>query len=261
MVIKSVFILHNEKIPGIEKERRKVEELLKKCGKYVKNSPEDVDLIITMGGDGTFLKGIHTVKSSRTMVYGIKYGKVGFLTHHPQDIEKQIKNVLTGNFKISKRTMLEVTIKKGKETIKDFCLNEVAIFRKGIRIIDITVSGKKEEIFSRLRCDGLIISTPTGSTAHSLSASGPVVAPDMECIIVLPLAPHSLSWRPVIVSSKEVLSITASPEVSVIVDGQREIDAVPSDIIVVKKAAKSARIITEDDKFFSKLRAKFNWGS
>lgn len=259
-MIKSIFILHNRNIPGIEKEREKIENLLKKCGKVVKNTPEGVDLIITMGGDGTFLKGVHLAKDSHTLVYGIKYGKVGFLTHTAENIEEQIKKVISGNLKVSKRMMLEITVKKNNKTVKDFCLNEVAIFRKGIRIIDITLSCKKEEIFKHLRCDGLIISTPTGSTAHSLSASGPVVYPDMECILMVPVAPHSICWRPVVVSSKEVLSITVSPEALVIIDGQREIEVKPSDRISVKKAIKSVRIIIEDNKFFGKLKAKFHWG-
>ncbi|MDD3725978.1 MAG: NAD(+)/NADH kinase [Candidatus Ratteibacteria bacterium] len=260
-MIKNVFILHNKKIPGIEKERDRIEKLLKKCGKVVKNSPEGVDLIITMGGDGTFLKGAHQIDNPRTLIYGIKYGKVGFLTHTAQDIDTQLKKVLSGSFKIYRRMLLEATVnKKNGKTIKDFCLNEVSIFRKGIRIIDIVVSTRKEEVFGNLRCDGFIVSTPTGSTAHSLSASGPVVFPDMECILLVPVAPHSISWRPVIVPSNEILSLSVSPEGVVIIDGQREIDVGYSDRVVIKKAKKGVKIIDDDNSFFSKLKTKFHWG-
>jgi len=259
-MIKSVFILHNKKIPGIEKEKDRIEKLLKKCGKVVKNSPEGVDLIITMGGDGTFLKGVHLVDSPRTFVYGIKYGKVGFLTHSAEDIEESVKKVLAGNFKTSRRILLEISVKRKGKSIKDFCLNEVVVFRKGIRIIDISVTSRKEEIFNRLRCDGIIVATPTGSTAHSLSASGPVVSPDTECLLLVPVSPHSLCWRPVVIPSKEVLSIEVSPEALIVIDGQREIAVNSFDRIVVKKATKRVNIIIEDG-FFNRLRSKFHWGS
>jgi len=260
-MIKKVFILHNPKIKGIEKERGKVEGLLKSCGKVVENSPEDVDLVITMGGDGTFLKGVHLVKAPKTFVYGVKYGKVGFLTHPAQDIEENLKRVLSGRFKTSKRILLEITVKRNGKPMKDICLNEVVVFRKGIRIIEVSVSSKKEEIFSGLRCDGMIISTPTGSTAHSLSASGPVVSPDTECLLIVPVAPHSLCWRPVVIPSKEEISIEVSPEATVAIDGQREIDVGQGDKIVVKRSTKTVNIITDDDAFFSRLRSKFHWGS
>ncbi|MCM8760355.1 MAG: NAD(+)/NADH kinase [Candidatus Omnitrophica bacterium] len=259
-MIKQVFILHNPKIKGIEKVKKEIEDLLKDCGKVVEESPKDADLIITMGGDGTFLKGVHLVESPHTFVYGIKYGKVGFLTHSAEDIKEKLTKVLTGNFKISKRMMLEISVKREGNFIKDFCLNEVLVFRKGIRIIDISVSSRKEEIFSHLRCDGVIISTPTGSTAHSLSASGPVVSPEVECILLVPVAPYSLSWRPVVISSKEILSIEVSQEAVIVMDGQKEIPVESSDRIVVKKSAKKVNIVIEDG-FFDRLRSKFHWGS
>ncbi|MCM8820801.1 MAG: NAD(+)/NADH kinase [Candidatus Omnitrophica bacterium] len=259
-MIKKVFILHNTKIKGIEKAKEEIERLLKSCGKVVENSPKDVDLVITMGGDGTFLKGVHLVESPHTFVYGIKYGKVGFLTHSAEDIKEKLKKVLTGNFKTSKRIMLEISVKSKGKIINDFSLNEVVIFRKGIRIIDISVSSRKEEIFNHLRCDGIIVSTPTGSTAHSLSASGPVVSPDTECLLLVPVSPHSLCWRPVVISSKEILSIEVSPEALIVIDGQREIQVDSSDRIIVKKSTKRVNIIIEDG-FFNRLRSKFHWGS
>lgn len=259
-MIKKVFILHNPKIKGIEKERAKIERLLISCGKVVEKTPEDVDLVITMGGDGTFLKGVHLTKSPHTFVYGIKYGNVGFLTHSSDNIEENLKKVLTGHFKTSRRILLEVSVKTKEKVIKDFCLNEVVVFRKGIRIIDITISSKKEVIFNKLRCDGVIVSTPTGSTAHSLSAYGPVISPDTECLLIVPVAPHSLCWRPVVIPSKESLSIDVSPQALIAIDGQREISVETSDKIVIRKSDKKVNIITDDTAFFSKLKSKFHWG-
>jgi NAD+ kinase len=260
-MIRKVFVLANKKIKGIDKEKERIERLLKRCGKDVQNSPEDVDLIVTMGGDGTFLKGVHLIKNLQTFVYGIKYGNVGFLANGVKDIESKLKKVVDGNFKVQKRMLLDVIIKKGSGTVRDVCLNEVVAFRKGIRIIEVTAAGSRETIFSRLRGDGLIISTPTGSTAHSLSAGGPVIAPDMECLLILPVCPHTVSWRPVIVPPDEKIMLSVSPEAVLAVDGQREFEIGASDSITVKKSAKSVKIIMDDSVFFRKLESKFNWGA
>lgn len=260
-MIKKVFILANKKIEGIEKEKERIERLFKRCGKGVHNSPEDVDLVITMGGDGTFLKGVHLIKNSETLLYGIKYGKVGFLANSVKDIESKLKRIMDGDFKPCKRMLLDVTIRKEGRTIRDFCLNEVVAFRKGIRIIDMTVTGGKETIFKGLRGDGLIISTPVGSTAHSLSALGPVIAPNVECLLIIPVCPHTVSWRPVIISPDEKISVTVSPEAVLVVDGQREFELSAADTVNVKKSAKTVKIIMDDGSFFKKLESKFNWSA
>ncbi|MGI6596162.1 MAG: NAD(+)/NADH kinase [Elusimicrobia bacterium] len=260
-MIKKVFVLSNPKIKGIEKERAKIEGMLKNYGVSLEKTPDNADLILTMGGDGTFLKGIHLTNNPRTFVCGIKYGKVGFLTYSVQNIEENLKKILTGKVKTSKRILLEVIVKKEGKTIREFCFNEMVVFRKGVRIIDVTVSSQKEEIFGKLRCDGLIVSTPTGSTAHSFSAAGPVVSPDTECLLIVPVAPHSLCWRPVVVSSKEQVAVKVSPEALIVIDGQREIEIGASDNVIVKKSTKKVNIIMDDDGFFDRLKSKFHWGS
>jgi NAD+ kinase len=260
MSIKKIFILTNKKIEGIEEEKERVERLLKKCGKSVQNSPEGVDLIITMGGDGTFLKGVHLIKNPETLIYGIKYGNVGFLANSVENLDKKIKKIVEGDFKPCKRMLMDITVKKGGKAIRDFCLNEAVIFRKGIRIINMDVTGRKETIFEKIRGDGLIISTPIGSTAHSLSALGPVVVPDIECMLIIPVCPHTVSWRPVVVPPDENLTVSISPEASLVIDGQRELELNEADTITVKKSSKTVRIIMDDRAFFKRLRSKFNWG-
>jgi len=261
MRIQKIFILaNNNKIKGIEEKRERLERLLIKCGKTVQNSPEGVDLVITMGGDGTFLKGVHLIKNPETLIYGIKYGNVGFLVNSVEDLDRKIKRIIEGDFKPCKRMLMDITVKKGGKAIRDFCLNEAVIFRKGIRIINITVAGKKETIFEKIRGDGLIISSPIGSTAHSLSALAPVIVPDMECLLITPVCPHTISWRPVVVPPDEKVTVRVSPEASLVVDGQRELELNETDTVTVRKSSKAIRIIMDDRAFFKRLRSKFNWG-
>ncbi|MBN1444685.1 MAG: NAD(+)/NADH kinase [Candidatus Omnitrophica bacterium] len=262
MTIRNIFILDNKKIKGLDKEKERIERLLKRCGKDVQKTPEKADLIITMGGDGTFLKGVHLIKDSRTLIYGIKYGNVGFLANSAEDVDSKLKKVVKGDFKAYRRMLLDVTVKKrdGGGAVKDFCLNEVVFFRKGIRIINVSVSSKKEPVFSDIRTDGLIVSTPVGSTAHSLAASGPVISPCMECMLVVPVNPHSISWRPAILPSDEKIEVRVSPGASLAADGQREFELGEGDVVTVKKSARTVRMIMEDGSFFGKLTSKFNWG-
>lgn len=260
-MIKSVFILANKKIAGIERKKAEVEKVLKSCGKTVKNTSKDVDLIITMGGDGTFLKGVHLLSGSKTLLYGIKYGKVGFLTNSPRDIEKKLKKMLKGGYIVKNRMLLDVAVKrKGKTVFKSFCLNEAVVNKKGIRIIDIRAAGKKEEIF-HTRGDGLIAATPTGSTAHSLSAVGPIVAPEVKCFMLVPVCPHTLSWRPVILPDSEEISVFIAQEAVLILDGQIEHPLTGGDVAVIKKSAKTARTIMDEEHFFKNMESKFNWST
>lgn len=254
-----IFILENKKIKGIEKEKKKLEKLLKSCGKIVEKKIENSDLILTMGGDGTILKAISFLKEKEIPIYGINYGKVGFLTNSSEKIEKKLKKIFKGDYRLEERLLLEISIKKSRENIyKDICLNEFLIFRKGIRIVEIKVKIDGNEIYN-LRADGIIISTPTGSTSHSFSAGGPIIEPLIESILIIPISPYTLSWKPIILSSDKKIKLNIIPDGKVISDGQREFDVNKDNIIEINKSKKKAKIIIEDD-FFDKLKTKFNFG-
>ncbi|MCM8818717.1 MAG: NAD(+)/NADH kinase [Candidatus Omnitrophica bacterium] len=258
-MIKRVFILENPKIKEIQKEKEKLEKLCKSCGKVVEKQIEKPDLIITMGGDGTILKAVGLLKNEKTLIYGIKYGKIGFMTNTPFKKEEKIKNVFRGKYKFYKRMLLELNVKRNGENIyKDQCLNDFLISRKGIRIVDIELYIGSKEIM-KFRGDGIIISTPTGSTAHSLSAGGPIIQPDLDSILIVPMCPYSLSTRPLVLSPKEKIKIRIIPEGKVISDGQREFELTQMDEIYIKMSKRKAKIIIEDN-FFEKLKAKFNFG-
>ncbi|HNS32976.1 MAG TPA: NAD(+)/NADH kinase [bacterium] len=258
-MINKIFILHNKKIEGIETRKLSLEKMLKSCGKEVQSSSKNVDLIITMGGDGTLLKGVHLLENNKTLIYGIKYGKVGFLTNSPQDSETKIRKILRGNYVVTERMLLGVTVvRNGRIVLKDFCLNEAFINKHGIRIMDINVAGRRETIF-KTRGDGLIVATPTGSTAHSFSAMGPVLDPEMKCFLIIPVCPHTLSWRPVILRDSEIISIEILQDALLVIDGQNEFSLENRDTVVVRKSARTAKTIMDEKFLFRNLQSKFNW--
>jgi len=255
-MIDKVFILENKKIKGIEGEKERVERIVKSCGKVVEKDIKNVDLLITMGGDGTLIKGFHLLGENNPLIYGIKYGKVGFLTNSNENIEKKIKNIFEGKFYLSERYLIEIKIKNRTNIIKDICLNEVIFFRKGIRIISFSVESDKEKIFN-FKGDGIIFSTPTGSTAHSLSAGGPVLSPEIDAFIIIPVMPHLLTIRPVIV--KMGVKMKVNGEIYAVVDGQREYSVDEKAEIEISLSKRKGRIILDDKKFFEKLSSKFFW--
>ncbi|MCM8786261.1 MAG: NAD(+)/NADH kinase [Candidatus Omnitrophica bacterium] len=254
-----VFILENKKIPGVEKEKQKLEELLKSCGKIVEKELKNPDLILTMGGDGTILKAIGLLRNEKTVIYGINYGKVGFLTNSSENIEFKIRKILDGNFEISERMLLDFKVKKNHKTIyKGKVLNDILIIRKGIRIIEIYVYVNENEILN-FRGDGIIISTPTGSTAHSLSAGGPIIFSDMECILLTPFCPYLLNIRHLVIPSDKKIKIKISPEGKIIEDGQRDFEIKKDQEIEIERSEFKVKLIIEEG-FFEKLKTKFNFG-
>ncbi|HOV22318.1 MAG TPA: NAD(+)/NADH kinase [bacterium] len=257
-MINSVFILENKKIEGIEKEKEKTEDIVRNCGKVVEKDIKNVDFLITMGGDGTILKGFHLLENKETLIYGIKYGKVGFLTNSNENIEEKLKKVFAGNFYVSERTLLEIEIRSGNEFYKDICLNEIVVFRKGIRIINLSVETEKEKVLC-FRADGIICSTPTGSTGHSLSAGGPILDPEIISFLIIPLMPHLLTTRPVILGKKDRIKISINGKVGIVIDGQKEYITEENSEINVFLSEKKGKIVLEDKKFFEKLSSKFHW--
>jgi len=258
-MIERIFILENKKIKGIEKEKKKIENLLKSCGKVVEKEFEKPDLILTLGGDGTILRAIRMIENKKTLIYGINYGKIGFLTNSSENIEEKIKNLLNGEYKISERMLLELCVERnGKNIYKEKVLNDFLIFREGIRILNIEIFIDEKEKFD-YRGDGVLISTPTGSTAHSLSTGGPIIYPDLESILITPFSPYSLSIRPLVLPPETKIKIRVSFKSKIISDGQVEFNIEKDDIIKIKKSELKANLIIEDS-FLNKLITKFNFG-
>lgn len=250
----------NEIITKEVEKKGRIKKMLMNFGKVVEDKFDNPDLILTIGGDGTILKAIGLLKNKKTLIYGIKYGKIGFLTNQVENLEEKIKRILIdGKFKVSKRMLLEVNIKRREKKIyKDRVLNDFLITRRGIRIIEIEVFADDEKIMN-FRGDGIIISTPTGSTAHSLSSGGPIINPEFDSILITPVSPYTLSIRPVILPPDKRLKIKVSPEGKIISDGQREFNFEKGHSIEIKKSKIKANLIIEED-FFEKLFKVFNFG-
>ncbi len=231
--------------------------------------PGKVDLVIVLGGDGTLLNvAPHVVSSAHNPpVIGINLGGLGFLTEiTAAEVWRRLEEVLTGKATISSRMMLAVKVEKKNSSRSYPALNDVVISKGArARIINLEVSIGKNFLCSYL-CDGLIVSTATGSTGHSLSAGGPVVDPAVEAILINPICAHTLSQRPLLVSGRKTLFVRTAAdseggEVAVMIDGQTGIELEPGDCVRVSRFPRPLRLITSPEgSYFQLLRQKLGWG-
>lgn len=206
---------------------------------------ENADLIITIGGDGTILKCADKLKSSKPIL-GINGGRLGFMASVEKD-ELECLSLLTGGaYNIEKRMMIEAIYENRDGTQKYTALNDVVISSQYSKINDFCVKSNGS-IVTELRADGLVFSTPTGSTAYSLSAGGPIIEPDIECIEFTPICPHSLFSRTIIFSPDKLLEVTHRGTkdnlVNLCIDGRTEIQVGKNDKIFISKSSKSVNLI------------------
>ena len=224
-----------------------------------------VDLLLALGGDGTFLAG-----ARRVARLGVNLGHLGFLASLAEDeLEDGLAQLLDGDFTLDRRFTLEATVigADGRETDRFLGLNDMVIHKGGVARITrldllIGTDGQEDEIGS-FSGDGVIVATPTGSTAYSLSAAGPIIDPSMECIVVTHISPHTLAVRPLVVSAGDRITIRALKRYETLfltVDGQvgRELSA--DDTVVVQRGEAQIQLIRfPGQTFFSTLRRKLNW--
>lgn len=215
------------------------------------------DVAVTVGGDGTIIHMAKHVALSGKPIVGVNVGRVGFAAElEPYEIS-ELKKIIVSDYNTEKRMLLEVCVKKG-DTEKTFiAVNDAVISREGLsRIIDMEVS-LNEESFCRYRGDGVLFSTPTGSTAYSLSAGGPIVDPKMNCIIMTPLCPYSLFSRSVVLSDRAQLTVKVhSPDNStgfLTIDGQESEEILDDDVITVRCSKVYLSMIHLKDKNFYRL--------
>lgn len=230
------------------------------------NDVANFDLLVVIGGDGTLLHTARTIKGSNIPIVGINMGGLGFLTElSPEDAYKAFEDFyLKNNLELSKRMMLEVTVfRNGKEIRSDTVLNDCVINKGDLaRIIEINTFVNEEFLYS-LRADGLIISTPTGSTAYVLSAGGPILTPEIRCMVLCPICPHTLTNRPIVISNdSEVKTVISSDsDVFLTLDGQEGIKLKKDDEIIIKESKIITLIAKSPFKsYFEILRTKLHWG-
>ena len=226
------------------------------------------DLIISIGGDGTMLKSAKLAHVHQIPVTGINKGRLGFLTDiNPSDANKTINDFISGKFITEDRLLIETIINKGgtKSSI-GIALNDVAIRRKETgRMMKVTTSIDGNYI-NQHEGDGFIVSTPTGSTAYSLSCGGPILKPDVEALILVPICPHSLNDRPMVIPShSEILiePILNTGEIAEIaLDGDSNYEIKQGETIIINAIRKPIKLIhPEDYDYFDVLRSKLLWGS
>lgn len=229
-------------------------------------APEDfaegLDLIISLGGDGTVLRAAQTAFRHDVPLLGINLGKMGFLTGlDHSNMYEGLEQVVAGRHIIQKRMMLECRTKEGSREEKHFALNEVVVGRTSIQRMmrfEVFING---QYFNYYAGDGLIFSTPTGSTAYNLAAGGPVVEPNIGCFILTPVCSHSLTARSVVLSQKDRIRVSPSSpdqEYSLSVDGIEEVVMVPGSEVRVSLSGHLKLVKMPDYSFFQLIREKFN---
>jgi NAD+ kinase len=217
------------------------------------------DLIIALGGDGTLLRAVRMLKGKEIPILGVNLGGLGFLTEVTLgELYKTLSDVLADRYRLEERIGLEATLYRS--TALNDCVITKGVLSRLIRL-DAFIG---EEYLTTYAADGLIISTSTGSTAHSLSAGGPIVHPGIPAIILTPICPHTLSNRPLIISGEEEIRIRIAsphPDVALTLDGQEVIKLKEKDVIRIKKASsKIGLIVPKKKSYYQILRKKLKWG-
>ena len=227
---------------------------------------DEADLIVALGGDGTLLGIARLVGARELRVLGINLGGLGFLTvFSTAEALPVIERVFTGDFQLDRRATLAVRVlREGRVVAESQVLNDAVINKSALaRIIDLYTSVDGEYLCV-YKADGLIVATPTGSTAYSLSAGGPVVSPSVGVILLSPICPHTLAQRPLVVSDSAVVRVelrAADQEVVLTLDGQEGIPLVNGDIIEIAKSPHVVALVrTGQRSFLSVLREKLHWG-
>ena len=236
-----------------------------KSYKEFKRQSSEVDLLFVLGGDGTILSVIRSLKKIDTNICGINTGNLGFMSEIPTEkMDEAVSRILDGEFTVDKRMMLEVEVMRAKKIIKKFhALNEAVISQGSLaRLINLptTINGKKLTTYF---ADGLIVATPTGSTAYSLSAGGPIIYPSVQTFIITPICPHSFTQKPIIIPDDKEIGITVEgdhDQINLTIDGQDSEPLKCKDVIRIKRDGEAHFVRLPGESFFSTLREKLDWG-
>jgi NAD+ kinase len=251
--------------------KKYVKEVLKKIGECAERNKLEViefdgdkehlkefDLAMVAGGDGTFLRAAYLVHAYGIPILGINLGGLGFLTDiRKEEIEEVFKKMTKNDYDIEKRMMLRAT----HNNEADYALNDVVLSTEKGRMIEleILING---DFVTNLRGDGLIISTPTGSTAYSLSSGGPILTPGTNGFVITPICPHTLTFRPLVVSGDSEISICSRDSVRLMYDGQRNVKLTPGETVHIRKSEHLLKVVKIKGKdYFQILRDKLYWGN
>ncbi len=268
--IKRVGLIGNADKPGCAGILRKAARLIQRSGRKVISHHDtaalarEADLLLVFGGDGTMLHVAREIAGSTTPILGINIGGLGFLTAVPSDgLAHALNHIWKGEFQYEARVLLEAGGTCNGRLVRESALNDIVVGRGAVsRLIDLDVSVNGEWV-TRYRCDGLIVSTPTGSTAYSLAAGGAVIFPTADVLALVPICPHAMSNRPLILPLSSTIGIKAispAPATILSADGQLvgELDA--GDAVTIRRSRRSVRLMhLADSSFLEALRRKLHW--
>ena len=225
-----------------------------------------VDLILVLGGDGTMIATSRLMADTEVPVLGVNYGGLGYLAEFRiEELYAALESILDGNYRLDKRVMLAVELVRGDESVtRNRVLNDVVINKSALaRIIEIEAY-LNQQFVNAFRADGLIVSTPTGSTAYNLSAGGPVIFPSMNAVVITPICPFTLSNRPIVVPDDAVIELrlkTEQEDVSLTLDGQVGFPLKVEDRVLIRKGKTTFNLVQPMNRnYFDVLRDKLRWG-
>lgn len=221
----------------------------------------DASFVITIGGDGTLLKTARYYAPLDIPLLGINMGRLGFLAQaNPDEIDGLLNKLVLGQYKIQSRMMLAAD-NENITALNDIVIKGDSFSRTAKLFLSIN-----DKVVCEYLADGIIVATPTGSTAYTLSAGGPVIVPEIDAIVIVPICPHTLTARPLVIPSHEVVKIYSSDncnKMRLSADGQNSVDIKANNFVEIKKSSVSAKLVipdSEDNAFYSILRKKLQWG-
>jgi NAD+ kinase len=225
-----------------------------------------VDLILVLGGDGTMIATARMMGDTEVPVIGVNYGGLGYLAEFRiEELFTALESILGGDYKLEQRVMLSVELHRGEELVtRNRVLNDVVMNKSALaRIIEIETH-LNQQFVNSFRADGLIVATPTGSTAYNLSAGGPVIYPSMNAVVITPICPFTLSNRPIVVPDESLIEVrlkTENEDVSLTLDGQVGFPLQASDRVVIRKSRTTFNLVQPANRnYFDLLRDKLRWG-
>lgn len=228
---------------------------------------DESDLLISLGGDGSLLSTARRIYPRKVPILGVNFGGLGFLTD--LSIEQMlpgIERVLAGQYRSETRIMLKASVitKTGKIRAQRHAMNDIVIHEAGHRVLTLLPELNSSKM-GEVKADGLIVATPTGSTAYSLSSGGPIVAPTLRALIATPICPHVLSMRPIVFPSDSAMTVrflpSAEAQIQIVADGQEDLDLWTGESVRIKRAEGTIEfLLTQDETFYDVVRTKLKWG-
>jgi NAD+ kinase len=270
-----IFVLGNAQRPGVLEEVTRWLPFLREHAEVVavdlhqeKELGElpPADLALVFGGDGAILRAARQMGYRQVPVLGINLGRLGFLADiHPEEFQGCFQQVLQGNYRITRHLMYECVIENGGKPVTFLGLNEVVVHTTPpLHMLDLLLEIDGLPIL-RFSGDGLIVSTPIGSTAHNLSAGGPILGQELDAFVITPICPHTLTHRPVVDSADKVYTIHlghGADEALVIIDGQESVTLNEGQRVILRRAPVSFGLVKMPERgFFQTLRDKLHWGT